>query len=236
MAEEQSRRPYRASEPPLRSHAGTSNNDPLAELARLIGQTDPFGEFGRDTARRSAAPVERADWNTPAPSSPYAPRDEADWRESSSQRPDGNGYYNARGVVGEQSAPADYDDQNYGRQPYGGAQELPRDDLYQADHEAEVIHRVRPIISTTHTNKMRLSILRMSITIKRRLLADAWGSWRLLAYLLWRCWHRRCVWLSRVVWLLRVHATAARYQSGCGSQQSCAGNKQQGRAIEQTDH
>ena len=136
MAEEQSRRPYRASEPPLRSHAGTSNNDPLAELARLIGQTDPFGEFGRDTARRSAAPVERADWNTPAPSSPYAPRDEADWRASSSQRPDGNGYYNARGVVGEQSAPADYDDQNYGRQPYGGAQELPRDDLYQADHEA----------------------------------------------------------------------------------------------------
>lgn len=136
MADEQSQRPYRASEPPLRSHAGTSNNDPLAELARLIGQTDPFGEFGRDTARRSAAPVERADWNTPAPSSPYAPRDEADWRESSSQRPDGNGYYNARGAVGEQSAPADYDDQNYGRQPYGGAQELPRDDLYQADHEA----------------------------------------------------------------------------------------------------
>lgn len=136
MAEEQSRRPYRASEPPLRSHAGTSNNDPLAELARLIGQTDPFGEFGRDTARRSAAPVERADWNTPAPTSPYAPRDEADWRASSAQRPDGNGYYNTRGAVGEQSAPADCDDQNYGRQPYGGAQESPRDDLYQADHEA----------------------------------------------------------------------------------------------------
>jgi hypothetical protein len=134
MAEEQSRRPYRASEPPLRSHAGTSNNDPLAELARLIGQTDPFGEFGRDTARRSAAPVERADWNTPAPGSPYAPRDETDWRASSAQRSDGNGYYNARDAVNEQVGPPDYDDQSYGRQ--SGGQAPARDDLYQPDHEA----------------------------------------------------------------------------------------------------
>src|SRR5215831_2986227 len=67
MAEEQSQRPYRASEPPSRSHARTSNNDPLAELARLIGQTDPFGEFGRDAARRAAPPQQaaRADWNQP---------------------------------------------------------------------------------------------------------------------------------------------------------------------------
>ena len=136
MAEEQSRRPYRASEPPLRSHAGTSNNDPLAELARLIGQTDPFGEFGRDTARRAAAPVERADWNTPMPNSPYAPRDETDWRASSAQRSDGNGYYNARDAVNEQAGPADYDEQSYGRQAYSGGPAPTRDDVYQADHEA----------------------------------------------------------------------------------------------------
>ena len=35
-----------------------SASDPLAELARLIGQTDPFAEFGRENARRAppAAP------------------------------------------------------------------------------------------------------------------------------------------------------------------------------------
>jgi hypothetical protein len=136
MAEEQSQRPYRASEPPSRSHARTSNNDPLAELARLIGQTDPFGEFGRDTARRPSAPADRADWNTPPPNSPYAPRDKTDWRASSAQRSDGNGYYNARGVVGEQTGPIDYDDQSYGRETHGEEQTPIRDDLYQADHEA----------------------------------------------------------------------------------------------------
>jgi len=136
MAEEQSQRPYRASEPPSRSRARTSNNDPLAELARLIGQTDPFGEFGRDTPRRPAAPADRADWNTPAPNSPYAPREETDWGASSAHRSDGNGYYNARGAVGEQTGPTDYDDQSYGRQTYGGEQTPTRDDRYQADHEA----------------------------------------------------------------------------------------------------
>src|SRR5215475_10072987 len=136
MAEEQSQRPYRASEPPSRSRARTSNHDPLAELARLIGQTDPFGEFGRDTPRRPAAPADRADWNTPAPNSPYAPREETDWRASSAQRSDGNGYYNTRGAAGEQTGPIDYDDQSYGRQTYGGEQTPTGDDLYQTDHEA----------------------------------------------------------------------------------------------------
>jgi len=135
MAEEQSQRPYRASEPPSRSRARTSNNDPLAELVRLIGETDAFGEFGRDTPRRPAAPADRADWNTPAPNSPYAPREETDWGASSAHRSDGNGYYNARGAVGEQTGPTDYDDQSYGRQTYGGEQTPTRDDRYQADHE-----------------------------------------------------------------------------------------------------
>src|SRR5579884_2967457 len=31
------------------------SNDPLAELARLIGQTDPFGEYGRESARTAGA-------------------------------------------------------------------------------------------------------------------------------------------------------------------------------------
>src|SRR4249919_4277638 len=72
MADDQSQRPYRASEPPPSRGSGkTPGSDPLAELARLIGQTDPFGEFGRDTARRSppSQSVARADWNQPLGSS-----------------------------------------------------------------------------------------------------------------------------------------------------------------------
>lgn len=135
MADEQSQRPYRASEPPLRGHARASN-DPLAELARLIGQADPFGEFGRDTARRPAASVERADWSTQTPNSPYAPQGETDWRASTSPRPESDACYHARGGVGDQAGPIDYDDQNYGRESHVSGQATTRDDLHQADPEA----------------------------------------------------------------------------------------------------
>ncbi len=60
MADDQTQRPYRLNEPPVRrapAATSTSGSDPLAELARLIGQTDPFGEFGRDNARRATTPL-----------------------------------------------------------------------------------------------------------------------------------------------------------------------------------
>ncbi len=59
MADNYTQRPNRQSDPyarPDASAAAGSGNDPLAELARLIGQTDPFGEFGRDARRAQAAP------------------------------------------------------------------------------------------------------------------------------------------------------------------------------------
>jgi hypothetical protein len=55
MADNQTPRPYRTTEQTRASGAAASGSDPLAELARLIGQTDPFGEFGRDDGRRAAA-------------------------------------------------------------------------------------------------------------------------------------------------------------------------------------
>ena len=63
---DQSNRPY-SSNPNYRpsTPAGSSSNDPLAELARLIGQTDPFAEFGRDGRRvsQSAPGAEQpAEW------------------------------------------------------------------------------------------------------------------------------------------------------------------------------
>jgi hypothetical protein len=85
MADNQTQRPYRSNESLPRAPASASNsaNDPLAELARLIGQTDPFSEFGRDDARRAAlqpAPEPATEWPAPPaaqmpppqPSQPYA--------------------------------------------------------------------------------------------------------------------------------------------------------------------
>src|SRR5450631_2347671 len=76
MADKQNERPYRSNEPPARSAPGAtpnSDSDPLAELARLIGQTDPFAEFGRDNARRAAAPPPTANWSAPPAAQPLAP-------------------------------------------------------------------------------------------------------------------------------------------------------------------
>jgi hypothetical protein len=69
MADDHSQRAYRSNEyAPIKAGQG---NDPLAELARLIGQTDPFAEFGLKKTpgqeQRSAHP-QHQDW---APQ-PYA--------------------------------------------------------------------------------------------------------------------------------------------------------------------
>ena len=69
MADDNSQRPFRNSDlqsraTPTASNSAGGSNDPLAELARLIGQNDPFGEFGRSGARPAAAPQ---------PAAPVAP-------------------------------------------------------------------------------------------------------------------------------------------------------------------
>jgi len=140
MADDQFQRSYRASEPPVRAPAKSTGTDPLAELARLIGQTDPFGEFGREAARRTAAPPseERSDWNTQPLGTRYAPQAAPDPRAGVlSQRSAGNGYYTARSAPPEQlDAPqSEHAVQGYGRQTYRGTP--PADeDVYPADHEA----------------------------------------------------------------------------------------------------
>lgn len=58
MADDHTQRPTRASQPPPRPGSGnapatSSSVDPLAELARLIGQNDPFAEFGGAAAQPS---------------------------------------------------------------------------------------------------------------------------------------------------------------------------------------
>jgi hypothetical protein len=101
--------PYRrAAEPPQPSEpAGAS--DPLAELARLIGQSDPFAEFGRSN-QRQAGPAALAPQAQPAPHGQYRPRDDYaqpdsypasapardDWRHAAAQ---GSSYRSGQGVA-----------------------------------------------------------------------------------------------------------------------------------------
>jgi hypothetical protein len=61
MADDQTQRPYRSNPTQVRSAPSAaprtpSGNDPLAELARLIGQNDPFAEYGRQNAAQRALP------------------------------------------------------------------------------------------------------------------------------------------------------------------------------------
>jgi hypothetical protein len=69
MADDQNQSPYRSNETLTRAtRTAASGSDPLAELARLIGQTNPFA--GRDIARRAPA----AQPSAPA-ASPYGAPD-----------------------------------------------------------------------------------------------------------------------------------------------------------------
>src|SRR5215510_9783193 len=58
MADDNTLRPYRSNDPyrraaePSRPGEEASARDPLAELARLLGQSDPFADFGRSHSRQ----------------------------------------------------------------------------------------------------------------------------------------------------------------------------------------
>lgn len=119
MADDQSQRPYRASEPPPARSAGKpSGNDPLAELARLIGQTDPFAEFGRDSARRAPAP-QPSEWSTQPLGTPRSSQFGDERRPSASpSRYAGNGYYTPPSASEGQPSLQDYAGQNHARQSY----------------------------------------------------------------------------------------------------------------------
>jgi hypothetical protein len=158
MANDQFQRPYRASEPPVRGAAKTPGSDPLAELARLIGQTDPFGEFGRE---RATAPQ-------PA-GTPYTAQAGVDPRvPAPPQRFGDNGYYTARSAPNDQQSDAaqDYNGQSYGRQLYGGTPSTTDDELYQADHEADYAyeqdaahHAEEEYYDDVPTSRRRLGIM-----------------------------------------------------------------------------
>jgi hypothetical protein len=122
MADDHNQRPYRASDTRVAPTAAPASGggDPLAELARLIGQSDPFGEFGRDGTRRAApqrAAEPVADWSAEAANPAYAPAPAA----ARTEMPQAQNY----------RAPS------YGQEPFaGGQQYAAAPELYRTDAEA----------------------------------------------------------------------------------------------------
>ena len=135
MVDDHTQRPFlRPNDPAARSapaKASPSGNDPLAELARLIGQNDPFSEFGRDANRRVAPPQQPQepahDWDAQPAGAGMAPPLAAEPRASQVA---GNDYYDQAPVAAPQNfAPS------FGRQPFGGAPLAGGDELYRGGNE-----------------------------------------------------------------------------------------------------
>lgn len=122
MADDHNQRAYRGSDLSSRGAAagsGSSGNDPLAELARLIGQTDPFAEYGRNNAHRTAT--------VPGQQAPAAWPDEPPaYPAEQPALPEPNAY-----------ADRSYGNGGFSRQTYGGTP-LPADSsqLYPVDAHA----------------------------------------------------------------------------------------------------
>src|SRR5215471_12685477 len=76
MADDHTLDSYRSNDPqrraaePSRSAEQPRASDPLAELARLIGQRDPFAEFGRSNARQNSREAARQTQAAPAEPAP----------------------------------------------------------------------------------------------------------------------------------------------------------------------
>jgi hypothetical protein len=99
MADDHTSGPYRSNDPhrlaaePSHPNEKTGASDPLAELARLIGQRDPFAEFGRSNSRQTKRQVQEplatsADqWRTPAPEQQFG-TDDTSGRDAYASSPD----------------------------------------------------------------------------------------------------------------------------------------------------
>jgi len=150
MADDHNQRAYRATDASTRGAGGassgaTAGSDPLAELARLIGQTDPFAEYGRgnsgnsgnsgNNGRAGAAPGAQ-----PAPAWPAEP---AGYQPEPPALPDLAGYsdqtaYPEQPYAEQPYAAQPYGNGRFGRQTYGQPPLPPagQPELYPVDAHA----------------------------------------------------------------------------------------------------
>jgi hypothetical protein len=130
MADDRTFKSYRTPEPraraaePPRSSAPTGAGDPLAELARLIGQNDPFAEFGRNS-QRHAPRADQAPRAEQAPQPNYAPQRE--------DYPPQRDYPQHDPYAAPQSAPADWQHPSASEPRYASEGSRYRDDAYAQD-------------------------------------------------------------------------------------------------------
>jgi hypothetical protein len=127
MADDHTLRSYRPNDPyqpePSRPSEQSGGGDPLAELARLIGQRDPFAEFGRSNARQGSRP---------APDVPTTAPD--DWQQVSTQEPD---------LAPDSGRPEAYgarEDYAHPLAPAAGHDQVPLAADYQDGHHDDRIH------------------------------------------------------------------------------------------------
>ena len=126
--------PYRRAEPtPPREEANA--RDPLAELARLLGQTDPFAELGRSnrTPRQAhdAPPTAPANWQA-APARDVAAGERSRWAPPSNQD-----YTPAPTAQNRPAASHYYDEPQANAQFYGGHADDGRQEHQQDQHESQ---------------------------------------------------------------------------------------------------
>jgi hypothetical protein len=129
MADDHTLRSYRSNDryqpaEPSRPSEQAGGGDPLAELARLIGQRDPFAEFGRSNARQE---------QRPAPDVPTTAPD--DWQQASMHEPDlapDSGYREQEYGVREDDA--------HPLAPATAHDEVPLAANYQDGHHDDRIH------------------------------------------------------------------------------------------------
>lgn len=159
MAHDSNFRPLRSDDPyprdPRQPAAGqgagnAAGNDPLAELARLIGQDDPFAQMGKQTAGPSdpEADAGRApNWlarpdqaargrvdETPAydqPAAGHDPHGEYDPRYDDPQYAGAEAHQGAYAADGSQNPEYGYENDTY----YDDGQQPPGDDYYEAAPE-----------------------------------------------------------------------------------------------------
>jgi cell division protein FtsN len=167
MADNNPQRPFRNADlqgraMPTAGDPSAGGNDPLAELARLIGQNDPFGDAGRENPRPAAAPqaepmvrglaaqgLPRDPYPQQAPAAPPPLNDLARQpsRDDFARQPPANDFARqpAANDFGRQAAASDFGRQpsandfgrqpsleDLARQPYGSPPLPGRDEFYQA--------------------------------------------------------------------------------------------------------
>jgi sporulation related protein len=137
MADDSTLRSYRSNDPHRRA-AESQASDPLAELARLIGQSDPFAELGRGQQRqgseqrpqlgrqapRAAPPAASDDWNRAPAREPHLGFDDYASREAqSSYRDSHRETYREPYQEARQSSPHDVDQGASYDPRYGSSQD-----------------------------------------------------------------------------------------------------------------